>query len=114
MQNNVDRFAMLTLKPHPRVTFHNEVHSLRLASHNDLWYTGGGVFQPWTFGYQGRAVSAATSLANLYDLNVDVTVNAHFSVTPYLGYAAGKSVIQAIYPRGKVGHLAFLEMTYKF
>jgi hypothetical protein len=114
MENNVDRFAMLTLKPFKRVTFHNEVHSLRLASHNDLWYTGGGAFQPWTFGYQSRSGSGATSLANLYDVNVDVAVNARLTVTPYLGYAAGKSVIQAIYPKGKDGHLAFLEMTYKF
>ena len=54
LENIVDRFAMLTLRPHPRFTFHNEVHSLRLASGNDLWYTGGGAFQPFTFGYQGR------------------------------------------------------------
>jgi hypothetical protein len=114
MENNVDRFAMLTLRPHSRVTFKSEVHSLRLASHNDLWYTGGGAFQPWTFGYQARSGGGATSLANLYDANVDVTINAHLVVTPYLGYAAGKSVIQAIYPKGKDGHLAFLELTYKY
>ena len=114
MQNNIDRFAMLTLKPYKRITFHNEVHSLRLASRNDLWYAGGGAFQPWTFGYQTRSGGSATSLANLYDVNVDVAVNARLTVTPYLGYAAGKSVIQAIYPKGKDGHLAFLEMTYKF
>jgi len=114
MSNNVDRFAMLTLRPHARVTFKSEVHSLRLASHNDLWYTGGGVFQPWTFGYTGRANPGATSLGNLFDANFDITVNAHFSVTPYYGYAAGKSVVQAIYPKGKVGHLGFLELNYRF
>jgi len=114
LENIVDRFAMLTLKPHPRFTFHNEVHSLRLASGSDLWYTGGGAFQPWTFGYQGRVVGGATSLANLYDVNVDVTLNSHIVVTPYLGYAAGKSVIETIYPKGVDGHLAFLEFTYRF
>ena len=114
MENLADRFAMLTLKPHKRVTFHNEIHSLRLANRNDLWYTGGGAYQPWTFGYTGRSAGGAASLANLFDVNVDVTVNAHLSVTPYLGYAAGKSVIQAVYPKGKDGHLAFLEATYRF
>jgi hypothetical protein len=113
-ENLVDRFAMLTLQPHRRFTFHNEVHSLRLATGNDLWYTGGGAFQPYTFGYQGRAVAGATSLANLYDVNVDVTLNSHLVVTPYLGYAAGKSVIAEIYPKGRDGHLAFLEVNYKF
>lgn len=114
MENNVDRFAMVTFRPHPRFTFKSEVHSLRLASRNDLWYTGGGAFQPWSFGYQGRSATGALSLANLYDGNVDINVNAHLVVSPYLGYAAGKSVVRAIYPRGVDGHLAFLEMTYKF
>ena len=114
MENNVDRFGMITLRPHPRVTVKSEVHSLRLASRNDLWYTGGGAFQPWTFGYQSRSAGGAAGLANLYDVNVDVTVNARLSVSPYLGYAAGKSVIQSIYPKGKDGHLAYLEFTYRF
>jgi hypothetical protein len=114
MENNIDRFAMLTLRPHRRVTFKSELHSLRLASHNDLWYAGGGAFQPWTFGYQSRSGSGATSLANLFDANVDLALNARLTVTPYLGYAAGKSVINAVYPKGKDGHLAFLELTYKF
>ena len=114
LQNVVDRFAMLTLRPYRRFTFHNEVHSVRLASHNDLWYTGGGAFQPWTFGYNGKSAGGATSIANLYDVNVDVTINSHVSVSPYFGYAAGKSVIAAIYPKGKDGHFAFLEFTYKF
>jgi hypothetical protein len=114
LENIEDRFAMLTLKPHPRFTVHNEVHSLRLASGNDLWYTGGGAFQSITFGYQGRSAGGPVSLANLYDVNVDVTLNSHIVITPYLGYAAGKSVIETIYPKGKDGHLAFLEFTFKF
>jgi alginate export protein len=114
MENNVDRFGILTLHPHPRFTIHTEAHALRLASGADLWYTGGGVFQPWTFGYQGRVGNGSTSLANLYDVNVDVTINSHFSITPYYGYAEGKSVIEAIYPKGKDGHLAFLEANLRF
>ena len=114
MMNNVDRFGMLTLRPHPRFTIHTEAHALRLASGADLWYLGGGAYQPWSFGYQGRAGNGATSLANLYDVNVDVAINSHLSVTPYYGFAQGKSVIQFIYPKGKDGHLAFLETNYRF
>ena len=114
MMNNVDRFGMLTLKPHKRVVFKTEVHSLRLANRNDLWYAGGGAFQPWTFGYQARPSGGGVSLANLYDANFDVAINTHFSVTPYYGYAAGKSAIRALYPRGVVGHLGFLELNYRF
>jgi len=114
MMNNVDRFAMLTLRPHQRISFKTEEHMLRLASRNDLWYAGGGAYQPWTFGYQSRSASGAAGLANLFGGSIDVTINSHFSLSPYYGYAAGKSVIQAIYPKGKDGHLAFLELNYRF
>jgi hypothetical protein len=114
MENNVDRFGILTLHPHPRFTVHSEAHSLSLANGHDLWYTGGGVFQPWTYGYQGRAGNGSTSLGNLYDVNVEVPLNAHVSLCPYYGYVEGKSVIQYIYPKGKDGHLAFLETVFRF
>jgi hypothetical protein len=114
MENNVDRFGMITLRPHPRFTIHTEVHSLRLASAADLWYSGGGVFQPWTFGYQGRPSNGSTSLANTYDVNVEVPINSHLSISPYYGYAQGKSVIQSIYPKGKDGHFAFFETNFRF
>ena len=29
----------------------SEFHSLRLANAKDAWYIGGGVYQPWIFGY---------------------------------------------------------------
>lgn len=114
MENNVDRFGILTLHPHPRFTIHTEFHSLSLANGHDLWYSGGGVFQPWTFGYQGRAGNGSTSLANVYDVNVDIPINAHVSLQPYYGYAQGKSVIESIYPKGKDGHFAFLETNFRF
>ena len=103
MMNNEDRFGMLTIRPHKQLTLKSEVHSLRLAHKNDLWYIGGGAFQPWTSGYQSRSGGGARSLANLYDWSGDVMVNAHVAVTLYYGYARGKSVIRAIYPRGLPG-----------
>ena len=114
MMNNEDRFAMLTVRPHTKLTLKSEFHFLRLANHNDLWYIGGGAFQPWTFGYQSRPGSGARGLANLYDISGDVTVNPHIAFTLYYGYAQGKSVINAIYPRGKDGHLAYAELNYRF
>ncbi|MGH9720871.1 MAG: hypothetical protein ACRD8O_11715 [Bryobacteraceae bacterium] len=46
MMNNEDPFGMLTIRPHAGVTVKSEVHALRLANQNDLWYAGGGAFQP--------------------------------------------------------------------
>ena len=114
MMNNEDRFGMLTVRPHKQLVLKTEVHALRLASKSDLWYTGGGAFQPWTFGFQSRVAAGSRSLANLYDVSGDVTVNKNFAFTLYYGYADGKAVIRTIYPKGQTGHLAFLEMNYKF
>jgi hypothetical protein len=114
MMNNEDFFGMLTLRPHPILTLKSEVHALRLANRRDLWYIGGGAFQPWSFGYQNRPVSGARSLANLYDLSGDWTVDRHTSLTLYYGFAQGHSVTKSIYPRGKNGHLGYVEVTYRF
>ncbi len=114
MMNNEDFFGMSTVRPHKAVTIKGEYHALRLADRNDLWYIGGGAFQPWSFGYQARPVGGASSLANLYDVSTDWTVNAHVAATVYYGYAQGRAVTQLIYPRGKNGHLGYLELNYKF
>jgi hypothetical protein len=114
MMNNEDVGAMLMLRPYPKVTVHTEAHSLRLANRNDLWYLGGGAFQSWSFGYVGRPSNGARSLANLFDAGVDVNVNSHFSFSGYFGYALGKSVITAIYPRDKNGSFGYLEFTFRY
>jgi hypothetical protein len=105
---------MLTIRPHKSWTLKSEWHAVRLASRNDLWYLGGGAFQPWTFGYIGRDASGARSLANLYDLSADWNVNSQFAFTGYAGFLQGKAAIQQIYPRGKNGAFGYLELTYRF
>jgi len=114
MMNLRDAFGELVLRPSKRVTVRSDIHSLALADSNDLWYTGGGAYQPWTFGYTGRTSNGQSSLATLYDASADFTFNRHFLAGLYYGFADGKSVIQSIYPNGKNGSLGFVEMTYKF
>lgn len=114
MMNNRDRFAMLILRPHPKVTFSGEVHSLQLSHREDLWYQGGGVFQPWSFGYVGRAANAARSLANLYDASLEYRWRPELSFTGYFGVAQGLAAIHAIYPNGRRAHLGYLEAMYRF
>jgi hypothetical protein len=114
MMNNEDRFAMLTTSPHRRFMFKMETHALRLANRNDLWYLGGGAFQPWTFGYQSRPSANARGLANLYDISAEVSINAHLIATVYYGYAQGKSIVRSTYPRGANGQMAYAELAYRF
>ncbi|MCC7341636.1 MAG: alginate export family protein [Bryobacterales bacterium] len=114
MVNNEDRYAILTLRPHARLSVVSEIHALRLTSRGDLWYSGGGVFQPWTFGYAGRASGGARGLATLADIGAVITLHKQFSIEAYYGYANGKSVMRNIYPSGKNGSFGFLEANYTF
>lgn len=113
MMNLEDAFGSLILRPNTKLTVSSEYHSLRLASVNDLWYSGGGVFQPQTSGYSGRATSGRRSLANLYDYQVDYRLNRHVTFTGYFGYAQGLSVMKALYPTDKDGRFGYLEAFFR-
>lgn len=114
MQNNDDFYASAVLQPASRLTVRSELHALRLASKADLWYLGGGAFQPRTFGYTGRPTNGNRSLANVWDLSGDYQVTKVFSVGLYYGHAWGKSVIQTIYPNNANGQMAYVETNVRF
>lgn len=114
MMNTQDGFGALILRPHPKVTVSSEFHSLRLSSANDLWYSGGGAYQPWTFGYTGRSTSGRRSLGNLYDTSVEYRANRKVTLTAYIGYTQGLAAMEAIYPQGKDGQFGYLEFLYRF
>lgn len=113
MMNTEDAFGAMLLRPHPKVTISSEFHSLRLSNRNDLWYAGGGAFQPWTFGYTGRATSGRRSLGNLYDTSVEYRANRHMTVTAYLGYTQGLATMEQIYPAGKDGRFGYVEALFR-
>jgi hypothetical protein len=114
MMNNEDLYATLNVRPVSKLGLRSEVHTLRLASASDLWYSGGGAFQPQTFGYTGRPSNTNRGLANLLDLSADYQVTSSFSTTFYYGHALGKGVISAIYPKEANGQLIFLETNFHF
>jgi hypothetical protein len=114
MLNNEDVFGMLVLRPHGKVTVRTEVHGLRLTERNDLWYLGGGPFQPWTFGYVGRTSNGGRGLATLYDISTEYNPHARATITGYFGHARGHSVIRSIYPRDKDGSFGYLELLVRF
>jgi hypothetical protein len=113
MMNNEDTFGILILRPHAKVTVSSEFHSLRLSDVNDLWYSGGGAFQPWTFGYSGRSTSGKGSLGNLYDTNVEYRMNRKLTFTGYFGYTQGLAAMEQIYPQGKDGKFGYLEVLFR-
>jgi Alginate export len=114
MMNTEDRFGILQLRPHSKVTISSEFHAIRLSNANDLWYSGGGAYQPWTFGYTGRSTSGSRSLGNLYDTGVDFRVNRKLTLSGYLGYTQGLAAMEQIYPQGKDGRFGYLELLQRF
>lgn len=114
MMNNEDLYATLNVRPVSKLSLRSEVHTLRLASTSDLWYLGGGAFQPKTFGYTGRPSNGNRGLANVWDVSGDYQVTRSFIMTLYYGHAWGKGVIEAIYPKSANGQLIFLETNYHF
>jgi hypothetical protein len=44
MMNNKDLYGTLNVRPVSKLALRSEVHTLRLASPSDLWYSGGGRF----------------------------------------------------------------------
>ena len=112
--NNRDAFGELVLRPRKNLTIRSDVHGLWLGDSHDLWYSGGGAFQPWTFGYNGRPSNGHSKLANLYDISTDFTFRRGLSLGLYFGYAQGGQVIKSIYPRNANGILGFTELNYRF
>ncbi|MBZ5723094.1 MAG: alginate export family protein [Acidobacteriia bacterium] len=114
LMNNQDAFAEVILRPHPKWTIRSDAHFLRLGNKHDLWYTGGGAFQPSSFGFVGRPSNGSRSLANVYDVSADYQVNPHLTLTGYYAGATGRAVIQRIYPNGGTGQFGYAELNWKF
>ncbi len=117
--NNRDLFAELVLRPSKVVTVRTDVHGIWLANSHDLWYTGGGAFQPWTFGFSGRPSNAATDLARVYDMSADFQVARPMTLGLYFGYSQGEAVIQRLFAgSGQSGEsnspFGFVEINYRF
>jgi hypothetical protein len=114
LMNLEDAFGELVLRPHPKLTFRSDVHGLRLRAPEDLWYAGGGAYNPWSFGYAGRPSRGARGLATLYDVSADIAATASLTLSVYYGYARGKGVMAAIYPTRPNAQFAYIELTYRF
>ena len=112
--NNRDLFTELILRPGKNLVLRTDVHGLWLGNSHDLWYTGGGAFQPWTFGFSGRPSNGSSDFANLYDMSADYKFTHGISLGLYFGYAQGREVIEKIYPGNTKGVLGFTELNYRF
>ena len=114
LMNISDAFGELILRPSARITVRTDVHSIRLADGHDLWYQGGGAFQPATFGYTGQPARGHRALATLYDASADIAVLPRMSVTGYYGYATGGPASAVSYPANNNAALGYIELLLRF
>jgi len=114
MENNEDFYGTAAFRFPRSVIARSEVHALRLAGAQDLWYSGGGAFQPSTFGYTGRNSGGSRSLANVWDMSLDFPLRYGFSATLYYGLAWGKGVIASIYSAGTSAEFGYVETNLRF
>lgn len=112
--NNVDAFGELMVRPAKRMSIRTDIHGLWLANKNDLWYSGGGAFQPWTFGFAGRPSQGATGLATLYDVSWDYQATRNIGLGLYFGYARGGAVMERLFPVDHNAKMGFVEVNYRF
>ena len=112
--NNQDAFAQAILRPGPRLTIRSEFHALRLASRDDLWYQGGGAFQPSTFGYTGRPSNGYSDFGTICDVSGDLGITRHLAVSAYYSYVAGKRVTRSIYRGDRGARFGYVEISVQF
>jgi Alginate export len=113
MMNTSDGFAEAIVRPSTKLTIRSDVHGVRLSDSADLWYQGGGAYQPSTFGYAGRPANGLTGLSTLCDVSADMTVSPRLSIAGYVGRAAGGEVTRAIYADGGT-RFGYLEAMIRF
>jgi hypothetical protein len=114
MMNNKDFYGSAVFRLPHQFVIRSELHALRLANSQDLWYGGGGAFQPKTFGYTGRASNGNRSLANVWDVSLDLPLGYGFSLTTYYAHAWGQSLIANIYPAGTSAQFGYVETNFRF
>ena len=106
--NVEEAFGSLGLRP-GKVVLRADLRLLRLSRAADLWYAGGGAFEPESFGYAGRP-AGGRALATLADLSVEWRPKPSVALTLYGARAAGGAVVDGIYGAGGSATFGYLEV----
>jgi hypothetical protein len=108
--NLEEAFGSAILRPGARVTVRADARFLGLAEPTDLWYGGGGAFEPGSLGFAGRPGGGARRLATLLDVGAEWRATPRVTVAGYAGHALGGPVIESAYGAGARGSLLYLEL----
>lgn len=111
--NHREEFVQLMDKPTKKVDLRSDLHFLQLTAANDLWYQGGGAFDPKVFGYVGRPSGGHTSFATVADISSDMQLTPALALNLYYAHSFGRSAIHADYPAGAQANYGYLELVYR-
>jgi hypothetical protein len=112
--NNEDLYGTVNVRAMSKLSLRSEGHTLRLASASDLWYSGGGAFEPKTFGCTG-CPSKAIGGWRTFGISALTIRSSIPSAQSVLWPGVGKGVIAAIDPEeDAIGQLAYLETSFRF
>ncbi len=113
-QMNLQDFCgQVIVHPNRRLSVRAEIHGLKLAQSQDLWYTGSGAYELLNFGYSGRPSGGRLNMGTLYDLTFDYNPCSNLTVSLLLGYAHGGDVEAATFP-GRDADYSYLQFLYRF
>jgi hypothetical protein len=111
--NLKDFFGQVIVRPNSKLSVRAEVHGLKLARSQDLWYTGSGAYENLNFGYSGRPSGGHVNLGTLYDVAADYNALRNLTVSLFLGYAHGGDVQAATFT-GKDTDYSYLQFLTRF
>jgi len=111
--NLKDFFGQLILRPSTKLNLRAEIHSLKLANAQDLWYTGSGAYENLNFGYSGRPSGGHVNLGTLCDIGADYNASRNLTISLFLGYARGGDVQAATFI-GKDADYSYLQFLTRF
>jgi hypothetical protein len=113
MTNNRDTFGELVLRPAKALTIRSDVHSLGSPIAMTCGIPAAACSSPGPWAIPVDRPTDSPASPHCFDGSVDYNVNRHASIGIYYGHAAGKLVVQSIYPNGKNANFGHLELTFR-
>jgi hypothetical protein len=112
LQNLIDAFVQLRVKPHERVALNLFVHQFQLADDDDARYSGTGAYDEEAFGFAAQPSRGYAHVGTEFD--AVATFTPHRIVTVELGYAflAGGALFRSAADRDLHWGYASIEFRY--
>ncbi len=117
LMNSHDFFAQVIMTPFKGALLRVDVHHIRLAESNDLYYVGAGPTQEsgGITGFVGRPnPSGDNELLTVIDVMANYKLNEFMTIGAYYGHSFGGEVIDGIFAERDNADYFFADFTLRF